>query len=247
MKHIFDTCADDAERAGVSVVPAVTDDGLPGDLIAHLAAEQIGQADEIVEDITVADLRQGAGASRGTARSALANIETFADGGLIYEDGRWRMGAPVRHAPITPPGSSSEIPVLRSPLPSVVTVPRHTSARRVVSVLRTETAALLTAITPELVNTMPEGPTDDARRAARWTMTAQATSSSTGRSVRGLVQGTDGYGSTARIAVEAARRLADHGARPGILAPAHAFDPADFLNTLGPHGVRWTVENAVPA
>lgn len=52
-----------------------------------------------------------------------------------------------------------------------------------------------------------------------------------------MVRGTDTYGSTAVIAVEAARRLAVDGAPPGVLAPAQAFDPADFLRVLAGHGI----------
>jgi short subunit dehydrogenase-like uncharacterized protein len=62
-----------------------------------------------------------------------------------------------------------------------------------------------------------------------------------GRSARGVVSGPDTYGTTAVVAVEAARRLAPDGAKPGVLAPAQAFDPTDFLNHLAPHGIRWTI------
>jgi short subunit dehydrogenase-like uncharacterized protein len=51
----------------------------------------------------------------------------------------------------------------------------------------------------------------------------------------------DTYGITAVIAAAAARRLVTDGARPGVLAPAQAFDPAAFLADLAPHGVTWTV------
>lgn len=47
--------------------------------------------------------------------------------------------------------------------------------------------------------------------------------------MRGAVEGTDGYGMTAIIAVEAARRLVADGARTGVLAPSQAFDPESFL------------------
>ena len=55
------------------------------------------------------------------------------------------------------------------------------------------------------------------------------------------MQGTDTYGTTATIAVEAARRLAADGAEPGVLAPAQAFDPPGFLDFLTSHDLRWSI------
>lgn len=55
------------------------------------------------------------------------------------------------------------------------------------------------------------------------------------------MQGADTYTTTAVIAVEAARRLVADGTKPGVLAPAQAFDPTDFLNFLTSHGLRWTI------
>jgi hypothetical protein len=54
-------------------------------------------------------------------------------------------------------------------------------------------------------------------------------------------QGTDTYGTTAVIATESALRLAGGEAKPGVLAPAQAYDPADFLNTLAEYGIHYTI------
>ncbi|MEX5632735.1 hypothetical protein [Parafrankia sp. FMc2] len=48
--------------------------------------------------------------------------------------------------------------------------------------------------------------------------------------------------STAVIAAESARRLLAQPPRPGVLNPAQAFDTADLLDTLIPHGYSWNVE-----
>lgn len=239
MQRIFDTCAEDAERAGVTVVPAMTDDGLPGDLIAHLVAERV----EPVDELTIADMRVPSGASRGTARIALEHIDFLRTGGLGYEDGRWRTGLPARVTSIVVPGSSKESPVVRFALPGAITVPRHVRARRVVTVIDARTATGFTSVTPELVESMPEGPAEEVRRAGTWMMMAHAVDSA-GRHAQGAVWGTDAYGTTAVIAVEGARRLAAEGARSGVLAPAQAYVPAGFLDWLAPHGVQWHVEPA---
>src|SRR5918997_4522369 len=41
IRRILETVGPDAERAGLTVVPAMADDGGPGDLIAHLTAREL--------------------------------------------------------------------------------------------------------------------------------------------------------------------------------------------------------------
>lgn len=66
-----------------------------------------------------------------------------------------------------------------------------------------------------------------------------------GGRARGVVSGADTYGSTAVMAVESARLLAERGAKPGVLAPAEAFDPASFLDFLSGYGVRREISQAL--
>lgn len=175
IKQIFDTLAADAERGGVTVVPAATDGGVPGDLIAHLLAERVE-------------------------------------------------------------------PVRRSLPPEVITVPRHVRVRRVEGVADSALLARLTStVDPALIDRMPEGPPEERRRAQEFTIVVDAVGRD-GRSARGVVTGPDTYGTTAVIAVEAARRLATGSAEPGVLAPAQAFDPTDFLDFLAPHGITWNID-----
>jgi len=58
----------------------------------------------------------------------------------------------------------------------------------------------------------------------------------------GVARGADSYGTTAVIVVESARRLIVDGAKPGVLAPSQAFDPADFLDFLTSFGMSWSVQ-----
>jgi short subunit dehydrogenase-like uncharacterized protein len=233
LKQVFDTFSAEAELAGVTVIPGLADDGGPGDLIAHLTAERLEQVDEL----TIADLRTGSGASRGTARSMLTAAQS---GALAYQDGEWGPAAQANRSSINAPGEPAPIPVVGFALPGVVTVPRHTRARRVTSVLRAELADVFTGITAEMVDSMPEGPDEDVRRAGRWMMLAEAIGS--GQAV-GCVKGVDAYGTTAVIAVEGAHRLIVGRAKPGVLAPSEAFDPAGFLDVLAPFGVTWSVSH----
>ncbi|MEO3754342.1 saccharopine dehydrogenase NADP-binding domain-containing protein [Streptomyces sp. B6B3] len=245
LKRVFDTFGEAAEGAGVTVVPALADDGGPGDLIAHLTAAALGR-DAPVESLTIADLRLPGGVSRGTARTALANRRLWGrDGGLHWVDGAWHRGTVARCETVPVPevgaeGERGELKVAPFALPGIVTVPRHVPARRVEAVMRAEVAPLFTALSEELVEALPDGPGPAERAAARWLMAAYADGAD-GRRARGAVTGTDGYGLTAVIAVEGALRLVAGGSAPGVLAPSQAFDPADFLAGLEPHGVRWSV------
>jgi short subunit dehydrogenase-like uncharacterized protein len=79
------------------------------------------------------------------------------------------------------------------------------------------------------------------RRDQQFTYLIDAVSTG-GHRTRGTIRGTDTYGTTAVIAAESALCLTAEPARPGVLAPAQAYDPAEFLNSLTAHGIHWTIE-----
>lgn len=225
LARIFDTVTPD-----VCVVPGVNDDGLPSDLLAHLVTRDIGAVREVVIGVDLV----GGTPSRGTLRSALANLDTFTSGGLGYATGRWDPDIPARRTTMAFDGDP--VPVVKFPLPAVVTVPRHVPADRVDGVARKDLAAAFTTVTAELVEQLPAGPAEESRRGSRWVIVVEATGAD--GHARGVVRGADAYGTTAVIAVEAARRLVADGAKPGVLAPAQAFDARDFLAFLGTAGVH---------
>lgn len=237
-KAVFDTFAGEAERAGVTVVPATNDGCVPGDLIAHLLAERI----QPIEEIAVSHFIVGGGGfSRGSLRSAVETIDAIKAGGLSYDDGDWRTGSPVRHAAVTLPEAPQPTDVVKCPLSEVVTIPRHVEVRHVESLVDAAVGVQLGApLAPQLIDSLPEGPTEEDRRTQRFTYLVDAVSRD-GQSARGIVQGHDTYGITAVIAVEAARRLVADGAQSGVLAPAQAYDPTSFLTFLAPHGISWTI------
>jgi short subunit dehydrogenase-like uncharacterized protein len=235
IKRIFDTFGPDA---GITIVPATTDGGVPGDLIAHLLAERIGPLNEITAAHAIAG---GVSMSRGSLRSLLETLDTIKSGGLIYEDGDWHADTAARHTSIIFPGDPEATPVMKFALQEVITVPRHVNVRRVEAVADAALGTRFAAISPELLDSLPEGPPEEDRRAQRFTIVVDAIGSD-GRSARGVVRGPDAYGTTAVIAVEAARRLASGRTVPGVLAPAQAFDPASFLDFLARHGVTCDIE-----
>jgi hypothetical protein len=222
----------------VTIVPATNDGCLPGDLLAHLLAERVPSIEEITVGHVIAG---GGGPSRGSLRSALANIDAFNNGGLTYQDGDWRSGVPARHSSVMLPGASESTEMAKLALGEVVTIPRHVQAGYVESVVEASLSARLsTPISPDIIDTLPEGPTEEVRSAQQFTYLIDVTGVD-GHAVRGLLTGADTYGTTALIAVEAARRLTVDGAKAGVLAPAQAFNPVDFLDFLASHGLRWTI------
>ncbi|EWM18680.1 trans-acting enoyl reductase family protein [Kutzneria sp. 744] len=234
LKTIFDTLAGEAERRGVTVVPAVNDGCLPGDLVAHLIADRLTSIDQI----TVSHVIVGGGPSRGSLRSALHTLDALTTGGLTYDNGAWHSGLPARNTSIVLPGASEPTEMAKFPLPEVVTIPRHVRVGHVEGLAEAALVARLsTSVPPELIDTLPEGPTPEARLSQRFTYVFDATTPD-GRGLRGLVQGVDTYGTTATIAVEAARRLIADDAKPGVLAPAQAFEAADFLSAVG---LSWSI------
>jgi short subunit dehydrogenase-like uncharacterized protein len=163
-------------------------------------------------------------------------------------------------------GELGEQAVARYPGGEVVTVPRHVQTEAIRQRITTSTfsphprlggtvgpatialgALLQTPLRgplDSLIDRLPEGPAEDARRASRFTIVAEAHARD-GTVRRGTVHGSDVYGLTAVMGVELVRRLAEGeiGAR-GVLAPAQAVDPEEFLGLLGEHGIGYEVGSA---
>ena len=241
IKKIFDTFAGEAADAMVTVVPAANDGCVPVDLMAAILADHLESVEQIASTHVIAG---GGGMSRGSMRSLVETIDTIKAGGMAYVDGDWRTGIPARHTAISLPGQSATTPVMAFPVPEVVTIPRHIRVRHVEGL--TEAALgdrLTTPLTPEIIESLPEGPDEDSRRTQHFTYVLDAIGTD-GRRARGIVEGHDTYGTTAVIAVESARRLIDDPVEPGVLAPAQAYPPTAFLDFLVPHGVQWILEDA---
>lgn len=261
VKHVFETYPDPAARAGVTIVPGVAVDGLPTDLLANVVAGQVGP----VETMTVVHGLHGYRLTRGSLRSALG----FGGGELRYTGGTWSPATGTyRRPPMTLPGDDRPSAMMRAPLIELVTIPQHVEVDTVDGRINTASMVPRPALAPlvprlmpvfmrllrtpvrglleRLVDRLPEGPTAEERRAASYTFVVEARGVD-GRIARGVATGADAYGISAVIAVEGARRLAAGGVAPGVLAAGAAFAPADFLDSLAPHGVSWSLDAPAPA
>ena len=258
MRRVYEHVDAPARAAGRAVVPAVGFDYVPGDLAGALAASGA----EPLRELVVAYAVTGFGATRGTMHSALEMLEGGDD---EYVDGALRPAgrAPLRERFAFPEPIGDQV-VARYPGGEVVTLPRHVRTQAVRQRITARSFAphrALTAAVPALtvgfgallrtplrgpldalIDRLPEGPEEDARRASAFTIVAEAHGED-GRTGRVVVEGSDVYGLTAVIAVEVARRMsAEAFDRSGALAPAQAVDAEDFLSFLGEHGLSYRVE-----
>jgi hypothetical protein len=95
--------------------------------------------------------------------------------------------------------------------------------------------------TGALVRRLPAAPSEEARKAARFTISCEARGKAGAR--RGTVRGGDVYGLTAVSLAHGALLCADPAyERSGALAPAQAFDPTSFFAALAGFGVSIEVE-----
>jgi short subunit dehydrogenase-like uncharacterized protein len=257
MRKVFDVYGRRAEEAGVALVTAMGFDYVPGDMIAALTATGPGPYDDIVLAYSVKDF----GPTRGTALSAVGML---AGGDVEWRDGRlapasqrvgrgtWDFGDDIGRQWM-----------VRYPAGEHLTVPRHVETSRVTTLLSASAsvpapgrvaALVMTPVqlalrTPirraveSLIPRLPEGPSPENRRRSRFVIVCEARGAE--GTTRGTVSGSDVYELTARTTVEGALRCAEPGYKQsGALAPSQAFDPGDFLDSLGGAGVEYEVGTA---
>jgi short subunit dehydrogenase-like uncharacterized protein len=258
MKLAFERYSSSASDAGVAVIPAMGFDYVPGDMIASLTAEGMGELDEV----TLHYCWQGFVPSQGTARTTL---EIISDPGVEWRDGIWQTAqGGVNRGAYEFPAPVGRRGMIRYPAGEQITVPRHIPTRNVrttinASAFASEKLAPLFAVmmrpaglamrTPlkrvaqAAVSRLPEGPSAEQREGMRSMIVCLAKRGEVQR--LGVVTCRDVYGLTAAAIRQGAMIAAgpDFQGR-GALAPSQAFDPKDFLAGLDRFDVRWNVEGA---
>jgi short subunit dehydrogenase-like uncharacterized protein len=256
MKLAFERYGPGASEAEVVVIPAMGFDYVPGDMIASLTAEGMGE----LEEVSLHYCWQGFMPSQGTARTTL---EIISDPGVEWRDGIWqRAHGGVNRGTYEFPAPVGRRGMIRYPAGEQITVPRHIPTRNVrtainATVFASERLAPLFAVmmrpaglamrTPlkrvaqAAVSRLPEGPTAEQRGRMRCMIVCQAKRGEIER--RGVISCRDVYGLTAAAISQGAMIAAGRGfdAR-GALAPSQAFDPKAFLEGLDRFDVRWDVD-----
>jgi short subunit dehydrogenase-like uncharacterized protein len=258
IRKAFDEYGPKALRKGSAVIPAMGFDYVPGDMLAALTAAALDPGE------TVDKVRLGYHApfqpSQGTMRSGIEMIK----GG----DVEWRERAlrPASQSVARPGfdfgGELGVQKMMHYPSAEHITVPTHLSPRSVETGLTVASfaptplsQALMPAVSRGLglamrtplrklmskaISAMPEGADDAARVASDFVIGCEVTSAR--QTVRGRLTGTDVYGLTAALIVDGAIR-ASRGelGGAGALAPATAFDPAEFLSGLERFRFAWEI------
>ncbi|MFM8527162.1 MAG: saccharopine dehydrogenase family protein [bacterium] len=257
MKLALDRYSAPAREAGTAVIPGMGFDYVPGDMLAALTAEGMGELDEVTLAYTVSFQP-----TRGTMRSALEMMKggdvewrklSWQPASQRVSRGHFDFGEPLGRKRMT-----------RYPAGEQITVPQHISTRLVRTMLSADSLApgavdfLLPAITRPTslmmrtpakglvgaaIGRLPEGASEEDRRSARFTIVCEVKRGK--RIRRGTVNGRDVYGLTARLVTKGARNCAERGfGGRGFLAPAQAFDPRDVLSDLDEFSFEWHVEPA---
>src|SRR6188508_1654891 len=217
---VYEGFGESAEERDVVLLTSFGFDYVPGDLAARLAAEGLEPLDEIAVAYSVANMRS----TRGTRRTVMRALRA---GGFAATTRR--MTFPFGTRDVVEWGGTEPL-----------TVPRHTRVAEVHSYVRApQVAARLVAplrfVAPLIrpFALLRGDPPEEKRRAARFTVVAEASGPSGSRRV--TLEGCDPYGLTARLIVRGAQALmAGEVPGAGALAPAEAFDARAFIERLTP-------------
>ena len=259
MKLAFERYGPGASDAEVAVIPAMGFDFVPGDMIAALTAEGMGEVDEVTVAYGWFDLQP----TRGTMTSTL---EIMSGQAVEWRKLQWLPAEkPLGPATFDFPQPIGRQRMVRYPAGEQITVPRHVPTRRVRTLLTASTfapnprlGALMQALarpaglalrTPlkralgAAVRRLPEGPTPEQRAACHYTIVCEVMRGKGAR--RGSLSGRDPYGITAALSARGAVAATRSGfSRAGALAPSQAFDPKDFLSGLERFELAWQVDEA---
>ena len=259
MRMAFERYGPGAEQAGVAVIPGMGFDYVPGDMLAALTAEGMGEVDEV----SIAYAWEDFVPTRGTA---MTTIEVLSGDAVEWRKLQW-LPAEKNFG-----GESFEFPdpigrrrMIGYPSGEQITVPRHIATRRVRTLLTASTfaphprlAALMQLLARPMgmalrtplkraaeaaASRLPEGPEPEERVATRYTLVCDVTRGEKTR--RGILHGRDTYGVTAALITKGALIAAQGGiAESGALAPSQAFEPRGFLEGLDRFDFGWEVGDA---
>ena len=155
VEKVFAEFGPRAAEAGVTLSTATTEAGIFGDLLAHLGAERLGGADEIVLSHVATPGGEG---SRGSMRTVFQNLDVFTSGGLSWSDGEFQTGPQPRRTTFLLPDETEPIAVMKFPQPSVVTIPRHTTASWWRAYSRSRSSTIVGTVTEADLDAAPETP-----------------------------------------------------------------------------------------
>lgn len=253
--HLFDKVHGPACAANVTVLPGFAFNGAIGDMLATLAASEVGVVEDIEVGYRFTEWRPPTGSFQ--TRVEILEQEWFVhEGGRLQSRERWPT---TRWFDFAPPVGRQRMNV--NPISDVILLSRHVAATRISSWVNTETLApkVLGPLLPFIANGSRVLLRSPARRLVEallstiWgsteTTASDPTTFVTAVRVRGSrgecraeITGSGIYDLTAVMIVDAAIRLATTTRTlAGVRAPAEVFEPRAYLDRLGAHGARYTL------
>ncbi len=252
MRMAFERYGPGAAEAEVAVIPAMGFDYAPGDMIASLTAEGMGEVDEVA----LAYAWKGFAPSQGTARTTL---EILSARTVEWRNMEWRKASGgFGRGSFEFPAPIGRRRMVRYPAGEQITVPRHVPTRNVSTTINAAAfssertgpifAAMmrpaglmlrtpLKSVVGALISRLPEGPRPEERERMRWMIVCEVRRGEIER--RGVISGSDVYGVTAAAVCQGATLASRSGFDGmGALAPSQAFKPKDFLDGLDRFDVR---------
>lgn len=253
VRWAFEEWGERAAERGAAVVPASGYDFVPGDLLAHLAADAVVEPSEV--HVTYA-VPSAIGFLRGVTKGTRASIpEVLGSDATALVDGQRRTERPGEERrlawfprPVGPQHAAN------FPGAEPLTVPRHVPG---VATVRTYFAMagwqaelfqfgasmFRHGATRELLTrlfTAGPGASRRAQEETRWACVAE--SHGANGVARAWANGTDIYGFTAATLVLVAESLADGPPTVGVVAPAEVLQADTALDVLADRvGLRWSV------
>ena len=233
--------ARDAEAGarGVMLLPGVGFDVVPSDCLAAHLKRRLPDANDLKLYLSVSS-----DISRGTAKTI---IEAIAAGTRVRRNGRivTRDFAEERSCDF----GAGEKPTMQVSWGDVATAFHSTGIPNIEVYFDASPAIRAFARTPWFVksflglgfmqsllkfhvDSLPEGPSEAARRTERAVLVGQA-SNKMGQTVRSRLRTPEGYSLTAATALDAARRVAAGDIRPGFQTPSRVFGSEYILSFDG--------------
>ena len=273
LRDMYERYESAARSAGILVASGVAFQGALGDLAAHQVARALGARGkgagasanlDAAPDVADAD----AGAApvmdeliiayalnrfRATAGTRQAAADDLAGPSWIWSGDRWDPVAPLAERRLINFGPAvGQRATLSFPSAEVITIPRHTLARRVQSYISlADTGPLggwMARLAPVLSPALPALLRSSLAAQARARLAAPAAPSQTDRRFatfaiavearrgfehgRLLLTGADPYGITAALVCHAVERVLAGDAPTGVRSPAELLDPAATLALL---------------
>jgi len=218
---LFEDYREQAQQAGIAVIPAMAFYGGLADLLATAAMGDWTSADEILVAVALDSWHPTEGTRRTGERNTATRV-VVSQGELVP------LAAPSPQRQWDFPAPFGQQDVVGVPLSEIITISRHLAAREVHSFMNLGPLRDLGDET-----TPAPKPVDDSGRSAQ-TFLMDVIVRHGDRTRRAIGHGRDIYAITGPLVVEALERLLRAPPGGGVFAPGEIFDAPAFLASLAP-------------